>query len=448
VIISAQEYESELLLKNNDGGTDIIGTSDVEITEEEKKEEEPKVTHIASDLVIAESNVKIKLANEDIKLDNKIIFGSGRVYLPIEIVEKLGGKIDKDGEKYNLSVNNKNFSVSYEGNVKDVIEKVIYVNEIPYIVINEFIKGSEYIPFLDSKTDTITLYYKGNKNYSKDNTLKSVSDPIKAYIRLEDIMPDGDNPDGDYNDEGLEKLRVMADYLNTRNQEFYIAWIPIYVNPALNITHDVSAKSTLYNADFIYTLDFMIDNGGHLGIHGLTHQYGNYVSADGYEFDYNCPWNTEEKEQRMIQATKIAKYLRVKYEFFEFPHYGALYDDFINAEKYFDMIYENNQYYYETANNIYTIEKEDGRKITYVPTPADYVHTEYDSTEMISKLEECRDTGKEVSLFFHPRLDFAYISGGVVDGNKRDYHYSDYVILPRIIDRITEMGYKFSEVEK
>jgi Uncharacterized protein conserved in bacteria (DUF2334). len=57
------------------------------------------------------------------------------------------------------------------------------------------------------------------------------------------------------------------------------------MNPAKGIDNDPSTQLSMHNTDFIFTLDYLIDKNGLIGLHGYTHQQGNEESADGIEFN-------------------------------------------------------------------------------------------------------------------------------------------------------------------
>ena len=81
-------------------------------------------------------------------------------------------------------------------------------------------------------------------------------------------------------------------------------------------------------ADFVYTLDYMLDRDGLIGLHGYTHQYGKTVSIEGLEFHapygngVNIPATEEYAQERINLAKEAAQNLDIPYAFFEAPHYG------------------------------------------------------------------------------------------------------------------------------
>lgn len=275
------------------------------------------------------------------------------------------------------------------------------------------------------------------------------ADGTAACLRLEDIVADP-TEDSRFTHQGLEKLRVMARWLEDSGQEYAIAWIPIYVSPSENITNDLTKQFNWYNADFLYTLDTLVRCGGHLGVHGLTHQYGEDASAAGWEFGADSPFSTAEAEQRMVTAKELAKQLGYEAEFFEFPHYAMTREQGRIAERHFNVIYQQEPWtkpygYVETKRS-------GGRAVMYVPTPADCVHSEYDREGILERLAVDHREGRLVSLFFHPNLDYARITcaeetaAAVGQGIRILTYDEERGILPALVTQIQQWNMNFAIV--
>ncbi|MBR1443481.1 MAG: DUF2334 domain-containing protein [Firmicutes bacterium] len=411
-----------------------------------KAEEEQKgLMYAKTNLNIIEAeNVEIRFLNDKLNLKNKIYFANGRIFVPLlEYMERIGGKVYKVDDVYRPELGEESFDAAYIGNDDKIRQNVIYIDDVVYISFFEVTDRLGLSAVFDSSHGKIDVFYK-QKKLPDESVIKKKVDSKAAYLRLEDIMADGVDPEGSYNDEGLEKLRIIGDYLFDREQVFYIAWIPVYCNPKKDILNDPMETSSLYNAEFIYTLDYLVSRGGKIGLHGYTHQYGEEKSADGFEFGENSPYTDEQKEERMIAALKIANYFKFNVEFFEFPHYGATEQDFKTAEKYFDVIYQQSPY--TMGNNKIDKISRGGRLIKYVPTPADYVHNRYGVSDMIERIEMSNKNEDEISLFVHPILDFEYISVGTVGTGIREYHYSPFGVLPTIIDEVMSLDHSFNEI--
>ncbi len=269
-----------------------------------------------------------------------------------------------------------------------------------------------------------------------------------GYIRLEDVMADGAYNNGvyyydaTYSSYNLEKFRAMGEYLDSRGHKFYIAWIPVYVDPTRGVVNNVIENECLYNADFIYSLDWMRIHGGSIVLHGYTHQQYDTISSVGNEFGGDTEYTVEEMSQRMDKAIEMAKTLGYEYEIFEFPHYALIESSRALAEEKFDVIY---QYGPQVSAQIETVES-NGKTVRYVPTPPDYVYSAYDNT-IWDRLDYAYNNGQLMSMFFHPTIDFNYCGMRTEDG----VHYWTYDeengFLPRILDKIEGYGYGFSHLD-
>lgn len=267
------------------------------------------------------------------------------------------------------------------------------------------------------------------------------SGTAQGYIRLEDVRADGAYNDGNYyydaaySSYNLEKLRSMGEYLYSRGQKFYIAWIPVYVDPDRGVVNNPVENQCLYNADFLFSLDYLRIMGGKIVLHGYTHQQFDTESSVGNEFGDDSEYTTEQMAQRMDKAIEIAKALGYETDVFEFPHYALTDDSRALAESRFDYIYQ----YGPSSTTQITHTERNGRDITYVPTPPDYVYSPYDQ-EIFDRLQTAHDNGQLVSLFFHPTIDFNYCGMRTEDG----VHYWTYDqengFLPRLVDKIESMG--------
>jgi hypothetical protein len=236
-------------------------------------------------------------------------------------------------------------------------------------------------------------------------------------------------------------MRIIADYLYARGQAFSVAFIPLYVNPALGIENDLLKDQNLYNAHFLFTMDYLYARGGQFGAHGLSHQDRDTVSADGYEFGPNTPFSLEEIRQRMLRAREIIETLGFPVEFFEFPHYACTENQLKIAGELYDLIYHYKPG--QSKTQIY-VESVGGKSVTYLPTPLDHLRSVYDKADLLKRIEFLPEN-QVMSLFFHPALEYHYISYSIENG-KRLYFYDEAGALPQILQKITARGYRFSKL--
>lgn len=89
-----------------------------------------------------------------------------------------------------------------------------------------------------------------------------------ALLRIEDISP-MDDP---------VRLREIADILSSRGIPFLVGVIPFYVSPGEGIRVSLSDKPEVVDA-----LKYMVQNGGTIVMHGVTHQYKGVTAMD-FEF--------------------------------------------------------------------------------------------------------------------------------------------------------------------
>ena len=151
-----------------------------------------------------------------------------------------------------------------------------------------------------------------------------------ALIRIEDISP--------MDDPG--KLREVADILSSRGIPFLVGVIPFYVDPGQGIRVSLSDKPDLVDA-----LKYMVQNGGTIVMHGVTHQYKG-VTASDYEFwdeSTNKPIATETVEgiERKLDMG-IQEFMRngLYPLVWETPHYTASFRLYQTVARYFSTAME------------------------------------------------------------------------------------------------------------
>ncbi|OOM69324.1 hypothetical protein CLOBL_52520 [Clostridium sp. BL-8] len=113
-----------------------------------------------------------------------------------------------------------------------------------------------------------------------------------ALIRFEDVTAGEEYLDS----ENLEKFRIVVDYMFSVGAPVHIAWIPKFVDPPNGIDNDISKDYSMSNANFLFTIEYLLKRNGVIGLQGYTHQYGKEVSAEGTEF--NKERNNDEKNVR------------------------------------------------------------------------------------------------------------------------------------------------------
>ena len=371
-------------------------------------------------------------------------FYNNRLCVPIRsTVTALGGTLETDNttNEFVITINDqtKRFPIAPSESNRVT---TLYVDGTGYIYMYDLLNAFDFTPTFDIDNNSVTIYKK--EITMPIDLLQKPGEVTKpAYFRIEDIMADGLDYSGrKYSDKNCEKLMAIGEYLYLRGQEYYLAWIPFYINPPYGVSNELTDNTNLYNSCFMYTMDFLIDHGGHIGVHGYTHQYGNEKSADGWEFGKNTPFSVTEQQQRLILARQTAERFGYTAEFFEFPHYGATVEQLEMAERYYDVIYQS----HPDVTKAYNISSRitNGKKTYYIPTPADYIHSTFDVKTMQERLTQSKAKGWEVSLFYHPALDFNQISF-TTNGYTRSWNMPSNAVLPQIVNHVMNLGYTFSE---
>jgi len=391
------------------------------------------------DFELKQADFTVTYLDAPILAGDSAYFIGGRVYLPLDgAAAAAGGSVSDAGD---------NLAVEAGGIVTDLpkdgarlgVYPVCAVDGVVCVDLLDFTEAMGLSAVFDSGANELRLYRAAGPAPAVSGAVETGK---RAYIRFEDIAANGQSVENApvYDDNDLAKLRCVADYMAQNGQRFYIAWIPLYMNPPQGIENDLTRDVNLYNAGFLYTLDYMVARGGLIVLHGLTHQSGDDVSGVGVEFGPAAPFSQKEREERMVRVREMAAALGFDNSIFEFPHYAAMEIDYKLAEEYFDVIYQANP---DNHSQITTVTTSSGRRVAYIPTPADYVESVYDVTNMLGRLQYSCDHGAVVSLFFHPRMDMDRMSYKIEDG-AFTWKYADNAVLPRLLDKVMGLGLTFS----
>lgn len=224
----------------------------------------------------------------------------------------------------------------------------------------------------------------------------------------------------------------MANFLSNSGIKYHIAWIPRFKAPNDNIDNDLLTVDTFENAAFINLLDYFINHGALIGLHGYTHQAGDSRSAVGTELSRKI--NSSEEETRAVieNAIDTATTLNIPFGFFESSHYKASSAQKSIIEEYFQYIYEPKNYL------IYTKLQKTKNNNLYIPTPLSYVR-DLDANPIIKKLNK-PTPGLLASFFYHStkELDFIEVD---TSNNVFDVDYSIESPLQQIVKSLNENKY-------
>ncbi|MCC5425376.1 polysaccharide deacetylase family protein, partial [Clostridium botulinum] len=289
-----------------------------------------------------------------------------------------------------------------------------------------------------NETEKIISLYKNKEQEKIENNNSNDSKKKPAFVRLEDITSNQRYK----TPEELEKLRVISDYLYSKNIPFHVAWVPRYLDPKNYIDDDASRDFNIHNANFVYTLDYFIDRGGIIGLHGYTHQSGAEVSIDGIEFDETRNNDESIIRERVQKAIQCAKVLDIPVGFFESAHYSATNEETKIIEQYFNYMYDPPKF--ASMGNI-AKRKSQGRTVTYIPTPLDYVDGVKHADKVIEKINNL-DEGTLGSFFYHPSIESSFIKFKTNKDGSVEYTYEDNTPLKKIIEAFEQNNYEFKKI--
>ncbi len=381
-------------------------------------------------------SIALILKNNKMNFKKDILYKDNRLYIPIgEFIKYFGLTEEINGDDINI------------GDFADIkIQDKIICKEDEEISLRGDIieKSGEYYISLFDLCEILELNtywdYENNKIYISKKTTTNVNDSESlngknGYIRFEDFTA------GDiYLCKGaLEKVRLVTDYMKRNNESFSISWIPRYINNDKKIDNDISKEKSMENSNFVFTLDYIVNNGGNIGLHGYTHQYKNSNSVSGVEFgDEGCN-NLDEVRRRVEDALGIAKKLNIPISYWETPHYKTTAEEQKIFEEYFSIIYEP----YIGLYNKKIITSENNEVTKYIPTPLGYVDDD-NGDSIIERMINC-DESQEFSLFYHLSMEIKSINITINNGNI-EYKYKDDSILKKIVKLARKLGYRFSNI--
>jgi Uncharacterized protein conserved in bacteria (DUF2334)./Copper amine oxidase N-terminal domain. len=396
---------------------------------------------------MTKDTVTLKFEGKNLNLRLPIYLETNRYYLPFtEVITQAGGKSKITANKLNFEINNIAGIIDlqtnyYNNNGQQVkLKKALIVSkDLIYISLYDLCKILDLRTDWDIENKVLSLYLNREKVTRKETPVTTKA----ALIRLEDIAPGYL-----YNrTEQLEKLRIVTDYLYQENVPFHVAWIPRYIDPkpASGLDNDLSKANNMLNADFIYTLDYMSDKNGFIGLHGYTHQYGNTESASGAEFHQyandGIPDTEQYAQERVNLAVEAARKLDIPYCFFEAPHYAISPSQVKVLEKNFPILYE----YFPNTPNQQDINYNSDKTCRYIPTPLNYVNGKSDCRNMLTRINNI-GPHTLASFFYHPFLEFDDINISKDSDGYPQYTYNDNSILHQIVNLFKKKGYQFTTV--
>lgn len=359
-----------------------------------------------------------------------ILYKSQRYYIPIEIIcNKLNYLLSNENNSLLISNNDSNFIISnnkctINGTTYQLRGGLISQNNFNYISISDIEHIFNLVANFDFDNKEVSLLLPSSY---LEEPISQPSEGKIALIRLEDFSASNSM----LQNTNQLKFKAIGDFLNSQGIKFHIAWVPRYKNPSENIDNDLLSNYSMNNVGFINLLDYLINKGGQVGLHGYTHQSEDQTSLNGTELSRN--YNSSEAETRQVieNAIDSAISLNIPCTFFESPHYKASFSQEKIIEEYFQYLYEPKSpliYHklYKKNNNL------------YIPTPLGYVANL--NTSSIEKGLSNPRPGQLASMFYHPiqELDFINVTSA---NNTFVFQYSKDSPLQKIVTSIRDNDY-------
>lgn len=376
------------------------------------------------------TNVTFNILSHKNLTDVPVILKAQRYYIPLSYISKvLHYRLFDKGELTSLVSKGNDILLTYNtftsnnssGNLRG---NLISYNDQKYISISDIEQIFNLTAIFNYDNKSITFV---NTEDSKID-LKDVDENSEvALFRFEDFAAG----DGYLKADNVVKVKCMADYLHSSGIKFHVGWIPRFVAPIDNIDNDLLKENNIANVSFVNLLDYLINKGAEVGLHGYTHQNGDERSAVGYDFSKDVN-NTEEEAASVIEkGINTASALNIPVHFFESTHYSdtPLQQEVI--KKYFKYAYE--PYDYKNNNHIYKTDDN-----FFVPTPLGYVQDE-DPSPIVDALNSHK-SGVLKSFFYHASIEMDHVSYTI----DNDTLYADFDSdspLTKLVEALNDNNY-------
>lgn len=377
------------------------------------------------------SDVSVEILGKPFNSSNRILLKSQRYYLPINsISDMLGFILNKDNNKLTMKNDTSeyiftNTTCNINGSEYQLRGNIISKDNIDYISLSDIEYIFNLISVFNFENTSISLV----SNHVESPKLSNVSSQEKiALVRLEDFSA-GDSM---FIDAYQIKMKAMANLLHSNGIKYHVAWVPRFKAPSEDFDNDLLTNDCIQNVGFVNLLDYLINNGGEIGLHGYTHQSEDQRSLNGTELSRKYNSSNAETKTVIENAINTAVSLNIPYTFFESPHYKA-------SSKQKKIIAEYFEYIYEPYNPLvfHKIQKTSQNNL-FIPTPLSYV-TDLNVDPILNGLEHPRP-GLLASLFYHPTKELDFIEVDTFN-NTFNINYSVESPLQKIIKGIKDNNY-------
>ncbi|WP_243129568.1 DUF2334 domain-containing protein [Clostridium sp. HBUAS56017] len=373
------------------------------------------------------SNVTFNILSDHNIKNVPVLLKAQRYYIPVSYISKKLGYTDLNTDQLcSLQNNSTKILISSNSFTKNNITgslrgNLLYKDNEPYISISDIEEIFNLFAVFNFQTNSISLLSSDVKA-PKEIPLQDNQDI--ALFRFEDFAC------GDSNlvDKNQTKVKIMASYLYSQGIKFHIGWIPRFKAPVDNIDNDLLENNNITNVGFINILDYLLNKGCEIGLHGYTHQHGDERSAVGEEMSKTV--NSDEKSTRQVieKGIDTASALNIPISFYESPHYrDTPFQQKIIGE-YFRYVYEP---YDNSKKNIYKTKSGN----LFVPTPLGFV--ENGSSASITNGLASNDPEVLKSFFYHPSIEVDYIDFNT-NNDKLNYTLKDDSPMKTIVKSIKD----------
>ncbi|EHJ00835.1 Protein of unknown function DUF2334 [Clostridium sp. DL-VIII] len=383
------------------------------------------------------TGVSLNILNQNSIINTPMLLKAQRYYIPLSLIcNRLNYSVDTSDNKILLTNNNNEISLtenSYTKNSKTRFLRgnLINNNGLNYISISDIEEIFNLIAVFDFKNNNISLF---------DNTTKAPEDSSVSYnnkvalIRLEDFGCGGNYAI----DQNQTKVKSIANLFYSQRIKFHISWIPRYKSPADNIDNDLLTNDNITNVGFVNLLDYLINKGAEIGLHGYTHQHADEKSGTGEEMAKDINDTISDTQAIIENGIDTASALNIPISYYESPHYRETDLQRSVIENYFQFIYEP---FDSTTTNIYNLDDHH----LFVPTPLGYVH-DSDPTSIIDGLnDETPDTLH--SFYIHPFIELKYIDFNT-SNNNLNINYDKNSPLQKIVGALKSHDYTTIHIDE
>lgn len=377
------------------------------------------------------NDLSVDILGETLNPNTEILLKSQRYYLPLNIIAtQFGFDFNKDDISISLTQGSNTYIFTdtlctINGTSYNLRGNLLVKDDIEYLALSDIEYIFNVISVFNFSNNSVALV----KNTVTEPTISNIDTEEKiALIRLEDFSA-GDSM---FIDAYQAKMKALGNLMYTNGIKYHIAWVPRFKAPSEDVDNDLLTNNCIQNVGFVNLLDYMINKGGEVGLHGYTHQSEDQRSLNGTEL--SSKYNSSPEETRAVIENSIntATALNIPYSFFESPHYKA-------SSKQKKVIEEYFEYLYEPFNPLvyHKLKKTDNNNL-YIPTPLSYVR-DLNADNIIKGLEN-PTPGLLASLFYHPtkELDFIEVD---TSNNTFNVSYSEESPLQQIIKGINDNNY-------